>query len=31
MKFGTIVGCVCGAVLVTGTLLMGSSFLVGGA
>ena len=31
MKFGTIVGCVCGAVLVTGTLLMGSSFLVGRA
>jgi len=31
MKFGTIVAGVCGAVFVTGTLLMGSSFLVGNA
>jgi methyl-accepting chemotaxis protein len=28
MKFGTMVACVCGAVFATGTLLMGSSFLV---
>ncbi|MFN4211063.1 MAG: methyl-accepting chemotaxis protein, partial [Devosia sp.] len=31
MRFGTIVGGVCGAVLVTGTLLMGSSYYVGRA
>jgi methyl-accepting chemotaxis protein len=31
MRFGTIVGGVCGAVLITGTLLMGSSYYVGRA
>ena len=31
MKFGTIVAGVCGAVLLTGTLLMGSSYFVGRA
>ena len=29
MKFGTIVAWVCGAVFATGTLLIGSSYLVG--